>query len=95
MADNIAVTEGSGKTVMTTDLGGEQVQAIQGVPLAIKKTPVGTTTYLAFAVPGTTQATAAWRALKMDESSGLVITWADGNDLFDNIATDLTALTYS
>lgn len=95
MADNIAVTEGSGKTVMTTDLGGEQVQAIQGVPLAIKKTPVGTTTYLAFASPGTTQATAGWRALKMDESSGLVITWADGNDLFDNVATDLTALTYS
>lgn len=95
MADNIAVTEGAGKSVMTTDMGGEQVQAIQGVPLAVKKTPVGTTTYVAFALPGTAEASAAWRAFKMDESSGLRITWANGTDAFSNVATDLTALTYS
>ncbi len=95
MADNISVSEGAGKTVMTTDIGGEQVQAIQGVPLAIKKTPVGTTTYIAFASPGTAESAASWRAFKMDESSGLRITWCDGDDLFNNVATDLTALTYS
>jgi len=95
MADNVEVTPGVGKTIMTHDLGGEQVQAIQGVPLAVKKTVVGTTTYIAFASPGTTEATAGWRAMKIDESSGMVITWADGDDAFNNVATDLTALIYS
>lgn len=96
MADNIDVTPGAGKTVKTTDAGDtEQIQAIQGVPLAVKKTVVGTTTYIGYALPGTAESSAAWRAMKLDESSGLVITWADGDDNFDNVATDLTSLTYS
>lgn len=63
--------------------------------LAVKVTESGTTTYVATAAPGTAQATAKWRCLKVDESSGTVITWADGDPNFDNVATDLTALTYS
>lgn len=63
--------------------------------MAIKKTVSGTTTFLALALPGTAESSTTWMALKMDESSGLRITYADGNDSFDNAATDLTALTYS
>lgn len=65
------------------------------VPYATKITESGTTTYVAKAVVGTAQATAAWQVMKIDESSGMVITWADGDVLFDNVATDLTALSYS
>lgn len=63
--------------------------------LATKITVSGSITYIGEAAAGTAQATAAWRAQKIDETTGTVITWADGNTNFDNVATDLTALTYS
>ena len=66
-----------------------------GPALATKVTTAGSVTYVALAAPGTPQATAAWQCRKIDESSGTVITWADGNSNFDNIATSLTSLTYS
>jgi hypothetical protein len=63
--------------------------------MAMKVTVSGTTTYIAIASPGTRQAKSSWQCKKIDESSGTVITWADGNNRFDNVATDLTALSYS
>lgn len=63
--------------------------------LAMKTTVVGAVTYIAEAVPGTAQSAAAWRVSKIDTTTGTVVTWADGNANFDNVATDLTALTYS
>ena len=64
--------------------------------MATKVTEVGSTTYVATARPGTAQATAEWQAYRVVESGGdTVITWADGNTNFDNVATDLTALSYS
>lgn len=65
--------------------------------LAMKITESGSYTYFAFAAPGTAQATNKWQAFRIDESvSGtMAITWADGNANFDNVATDLTSLSYS
>jgi len=63
--------------------------------LAIKITVAGAVTYVGRSAPGTAQATAAWQCMKIDESSGAVITYADGNSDFDNVATDLTSLSYS
>jgi len=62
---------------------------------ATKITVSGTDTYIGFANPGTAQSDAKWRAMRIDESSGTVITYADGDANFDNVATDLTALSYS
>lgn len=62
---------------------------------ATKVTVDGLVTYVAKAVIGSSQASAVWQAKKIDETTGVVITWADGNSDFDNVATDLTALTYS
>lgn len=64
-------------------------------PFAMKITVAGTVTYIAKALPGTAQSSPVWQVQKVDETTGTVITWCDGNSLFDNIATDLTALTYS
>ena len=61
---------------------------------AVKVTEVGAVTYLAKAAPGSAQASAVWQAKKIDGSSGTVITFADSNAKFDNVATDLTTLTY-
>lgn len=59
-----------------------------------KITVVGAVTYIGEAGTGTLQATPAWRCHKIDTTTGTVITWADGNSEFDNVATDLTLLAY-
>lgn len=63
--------------------------------LALKVTVSGAITYVAEAAIGTAQSAASWRVKKVDTTSGTVVTWCDGNDNFDNVATDLTALSYS
>lgn len=62
---------------------------------AKKITVVGNVTYIAFAPPGSAQSSAVWQCQKIDETTGTVVTWADGNANFDNVATDLTVLSYS
>lgn len=62
---------------------------------SVKVTVSGAVTYIGKALVGTPQASALWQCKKIDETTGTVITWADGDDKFDNLATDLTALTYS
>ncbi len=52
-------------------------------------------TYIGDAIPGTLTSAAAWRIKKLDETTGLIMTWADGNALFDNIWDNRAALTYS
>ncbi len=74
---------------------GQPFKFTDSVNYAIKITESGTDTYIAYANPGTAEATAAWKVMKLDSSSGMVITWADGDTKFNNIATDLTALDYS
>lgn len=65
--------------------------------LAMKVTVSGSYTYVAHAIPGSNQASAVWRVKRIydDGAGGLVQTWADGNSNFDNIATNLTSLSYS
>jgi len=65
------------------------------VNYAMKITEDGSNTYIACANPGTAESAAKWKVMCLDDSTGIRITWADGNTNFDNVATDLTALTYS
>lgn len=51
-------------------------------------------TYIGEAVPGSSAASAVWRIKKIDETSGLVITWADGSADFDQIWNDRSSLIY-
>jgi len=74
---------------------GQPFKFTDTVNYAIKITEDGSVTYVAYANPGTAQSAASWKCMKMDATTGLVITWADGDLNFDNVATDLTALTYS
>lgn len=72
-----------------------QTISFGNVKFALKMTTVGSVDYIAEAAVGTAVSSALWRAKKVDSTTGIVITWADGNANFDNSATDLTALTYS
>ena len=74
---------------------GDLPLPISSAKYAIKVTEAGDVTYIAKAPVGTAQATAGWQVMKVDEAVGAVITWADGDIRFDNVATDLTALVYS
>ena len=76
---------------------GTTVQRVTAKAMATKVVESGNYTYVCIASPGTAQATAKWQCKKIDESVAgtMIITWADGNTEFDNVATDPTALTYS
>ena len=74
---------------------GQPFKFTDSVNYAMKITESGNNTYIAWANPGTAEATAAWKVMKMNDATGLVITWADGDLLFNNVATDLTLLDYS
>lgn len=74
---------------------GQYLQRQLGDSMTIKITQVNSIRYLALAAPGTAESADKWQVRKIDETSGLRITWADGNASFDNVATDLTALSYS
>lgn len=75
---------------------GQNLQRLPATNTSIKTTVVGAITYFAKAAPGTLQADAKWQAMKIDETGGnVVMTWADGDSNFDNIAVDLASLSYS
>lgn len=76
---------------------GTNIVKAPSATLNIKITESGNYTYIGKAPVGTAQATAKWQCFRIDESvSGqTVILYADANANFDNVATDLTALTYS
>jgi hypothetical protein len=91
--------------VATYKLGDKHYQAVvladdtgaivnPSKPFATTGYKTGTQLYFAEAAPGSVLSDPVWRAFLFD-SSTLRKTWADGNENFDNVATDLTALVYS
>ncbi len=53
-------------------------------------------TYIGKAAMGSTVSDEVWQIKRIDETLGMVITWADGDDLFDNVWEDRsTTIVYS
>lgn len=64
--------------------------------VAQKITTSGEYIYVAKAPIGTAQATAGWQVKRIhDDGTTMTITWADGNEKYDNVATNLASLSYS
>lgn len=61
----------------------------------VKMVNVGDITYLALAQPGTLDSQPFWQCQKIQNGETVLITWADGDELFDNLATNLQDLIYS
>lgn len=75
---------------------GRRLKYTQSVPLAMQVDPASlTVTYIGQAKPGTATSSALWRIKKIDTTSGTVITFADGDDLFDNVWDNRASLSYS
>ena len=65
---------------------------------ALKVYESGTVLYVCTAAPGSILTNAVWRIMKVDTTTGVIITWCDGNSNYDNLATSLAvvaALSYS
>lgn len=92
-AEHAVINNVAGKKVFNIDSVGNIIDGYQ----SSKITTVGSITYVGVAPCGTAQSAALWQCKKVDSSvlGTTVITWADGNANFDNIATDLTSLSYS
>jgi len=71
---------------------GQPFKFVDGVDYDLKLVEDGNTTYIGWAKPGTAEATAAWKVMKMDGSSGLKITWAGGAGKFSYAVTDMASL---
>lgn len=54
-----------------------------------------TVTYIGYASPGSAKSSAIWKVKKIDTSSGVEITYADGNGNFDNVWDNRASLSYS
>jgi len=61
---------------------------------AIRTATSGDITYVGKADVGSSSSDAVWQIFKVDESSGTVITWADSDNLFDNVWDNYSSLTY-
>ena len=85
------------KVVEQLGYDGQSVQRMNADNMAIKITQIDSSTLIiGLAKPGTAQSTAKWQCKKIiTAGDDTTITWADGDSNFDNVATDLTALTYS
>jgi hypothetical protein len=61
----------------------------------VDSTSEANTIYVGLAEPTSTTSDAAWQIQKVDTSSGVTITWANGDDSFTNIWDERTSYTYS
>lgn len=85
-----------GNILKIPDIVSIQSGFVESPHLAQKITIIGSTYYLASAVMGASYANPVWQAKRIIFSGAdILFTWCDGNDAYDNIATDLTALSYS
>jgi hypothetical protein len=74
---------------------GDVAQLVENPEYATRLSTSGSVTYVGKAAIGSATSSAVWQIKKIDESSGTVITWADGNSSFDNIWDNRASLTYS
>lgn len=74
---------------------GELISSSANLATRLDDYTTASVTYVGKAAIGSGVASAVWQISKIDETSGVVITWADGNANFDNIWDNRASLTYS
>lgn len=92
--------DGSAKQIIKVNSQGELVVNTGGGEEALRMDDVTTTsvTYVGKAAIGTATSAALWQVKKIDESGTpqtLVITWADGDDSYNNVWDNRASLSYS
>lgn len=72
-----------------------EVKGSENRLIRVDDTTTAGVTYIGEAAIGSTASQLVWQIIKIDESSGLLLTWADGNDYFDNSWDNRASLSYS
>lgn len=71
-------------------------QLPDGTDFAVRLDESGTILYIGIALPGAAEADPVWQIKKVVEIGGsLTLTWADGNDYYDNVWDNRASLTYT
>lgn len=83
------------KNPATEEKQDTMIAALGGGDYAVVIRESGAYTYIGKAAIGSSTASAVWQVKRLDTTTLLDVKWADGNANFDNVATDLTALSYS
>ena len=65
------------------------------VAMRLDNTTTANTIYIGKAPIGSVTSGAVWQIFKLDTSSGLIKTWADGDSAFDNVWNNRASLSYS
>lgn len=98
------LTDGSQKSKLvdangvTAVFGPNGQQYVTSMPLTTRMavdSVTSTTSYIGKASPGTASSAASWQISKLDESSGTVLTWANGSNSFNAIWNNRESLSYS
>ena len=76
-------------------MGLRQTQNVKNLLLLLDDTSTANVTYIGQAAIGSDESQAVWQIKKVDETSGIVITYADGDANYNNIWDNRTSLTYS
>lgn len=75
---------------------GIHVVALGSANYATRTDEDGSTTYVGKAAIGSATSSAVWQIFKVVDTSGdLAVSWADGDDGFDNIWDNRASLTYN
>jgi hypothetical protein len=72
-----------------------QTISFGGTKYALRLATAGDIDYVGEAAVGTVTSAALWRIKRVDNTSGVIILWADGNASFDNIWNNYASLSYS
>ncbi len=91
------VTHGGNLITATGDVNVTNTVTTQTINYSIRIDDVSEldTTYIGKADIGSSTSASVWQIHKVDETSGNIFLWADGNDNFDNIWDNRTSLTYN
>jgi len=77
----------------TSPLIGDKVDIVPGA-LQVDEAS-STVTYVGWAAPGSSSGESLWRIMKIDTTSGVAITWANGNREMNNSWNARAGLSYS
>ena len=80
-------TEVNGQPVVSTT-------SVGSIEYTIKIIATGVYTYIGYAPIASNTSSAVWRIKRTDETLGLTVLFADGNDNFDNVWNNYAILTY-
>ena len=63
--------------------------------LTLRLIESGVYTYVGEAIIGSDESDPVWKVKRIDETSGVIILWADGNENFDNVWSNYASLVYN